>query len=121
MSRVSTVAGWAGFYCSFALVAVASPAAPLLLPYHTATSLPPGADSKRRLLKRLKNDVADKLATHQYETASWSTRNWMSYSCQKLSVKLHIAVAWEIGYELGLPACSGTDPRVGGEPNTGGA
>jgi hypothetical protein len=74
-----------------------------------------------RLLKRLKDEVANKLATHQYETASWSTRNWMSYSCQKLSVKLHIAVAWEIGYELGLPACSGTDPRVGGEPNTGGA
>ena len=74
-----------------------------------------------QLFKKLKNDVANKLATHQYEMASWSTRNWMSFQCQQLSLALHIAVAWKIGYELGLPACCGTDPRGGGEPGNEGA
>jgi hypothetical protein len=75
-----------------------------------------------RLLTKLKNEVANDLSTHQYDMASWSTRNWMSYQCQRLSVALHIAVAREIGYELGLPAASGTDPRAGCLPgDSGGA
>jgi hypothetical protein len=72
-----------------------------------------------RVLKKVKAVVSNKLATHQYNDASWSTRNWMSYQCQKLSVKLHIAVAWEIGAELGLPTCTGTDPRHDGAEDAG--
>ena len=35
----------------------------------------------------------------------------LSFQTQQLSVVLHTAAAWEIGHELGLAVCHGTDPR----------
>ena len=34
-----------------------------------------------------------------------------AFRSQRLSVKLHLAVAYQIGQELGLAACRGADPR----------
>ena len=67
-----------------------------------------------RLLKRLAADVGGKLSARQYDEATWSTRSWLSFQTQRLSVALHLALAWEIGSELGLGVCCGADPRAGG-------
>ena len=60
-----------------------------------------------RLLKRLKTDVGNKLSAQQYDEASWSTRSWLALQTQRLSVALHLALAWEVGCELGLGVCLG--------------
>ena len=65
-----------------------------------------------RLLKRLSADVNNKLSTRQYDEATWSTRSWLAFQTQRLSVACHMALAWELGYELGLGVCNGADPRV---------
>ena len=64
-----------------------------------------------RLLKRLKTDVGNKLSASQYDDATWSTRSWLSFQSQRLSVTLHMALAFELGAELGLGVCCGSDPR----------
>ena len=61
-----------------------------------------------RLLKRLANDMGNKLSAMQYaDQATWSTRSWLSFHSQRLSVALHLALAWEIGSELGCGVCAG--------------
>ena len=45
-------------------------------------------------------DVGNKLSARQYDEATWSTRSWLSFQTQRLSVALHLALAWEIGSEL---------------------
>ena len=67
-----------------------------------------------RLLKRMAGDVDNKLSAGQYDEATWSTRSWLSFQAQRLSVALHMALAWEIGCELGLGVCCGADPREAG-------
>ena len=70
-----------------------------------------------RLLKRLASDVGNKLNRRQYDETTWSARSWLSFQTQKLSVRLHLALAFEIGAELGLGVCLAADPRdvsVGG-------
>ena len=67
-----------------------------------------------RLLKRLADDVANKLSARQHDEATWSTRSWLAFQSQRLSVALHLALAWEIGAELGLGVCCGPDVRAGG-------
>ena len=67
-----------------------------------------------RLLKRLAVDVGNKLNKRQYEEATWSTRSWLAFQTQKLSVAVHLALAWELGCELGLGVCNGADPRAAG-------
>ena len=64
-----------------------------------------------RLLKRLSYDVGNKMSAAQYDEATWSTRSWLAFQTQRLSVALHLALAWEIGAELGLGVCCGADPR----------
>ena len=64
-----------------------------------------------RLLKRLSAEVSNKLSAQQYDEGTWSTRSWLSFQAQRLSVALHTALAWEIGQELGLGECCGGDPR----------
>ena len=54
------------------------------------------------LLRAAADDVGNKLSRSQYlDEVSWSTRNWTSLQCQRLSVKLHIACAQEVVEELG--------------------
>ena len=65
-----------------------------------------------RLLKRLAADVNYKLSARQYDEATWSTRSWLAFQTQRLSVALHMALAWEIGSELGAGPCSGPDARA---------
>ena len=68
-----------------------------------------------RLLKRLANDVGNKLSARQYDEATWSTRSWLSFQSQRLSVALHMALAYEVAHELGLgDPCCGADARDGG-------
>ena len=64
-----------------------------------------------RLLKRLADDVSNKLSAQQYDEATWSTRSWLAFQSQRLSVALHMALAWEIGQEYGLGVCCSSDPR----------
>ena len=64
-----------------------------------------------RLLKRLAADVNNKLNARQYDETTWSARSWLAFQTQKLSVATHLALAWELGCELGLGVCSGGDPR----------
>ena len=63
------------------------------------------------LLKELSAIVMNKLTTAQYEETTWGARGWLAFQSQRLSVKLHLAVAYQIGQELGLAACRGADPR----------
>ena len=54
------------------------------------------------LLRAAADDVGNKLSRSQYlDEVSWSTRNWTSLQCQRLSVKLNIACAQEIAGEFG--------------------
>ena len=51
--------------------------------------------------KAPKAKVKDKLTHAQHlDEASWSTRTWTTLQCQRLSVVLHTACAWEITEEL---------------------
>ncbi len=63
------------------------------------------------LLKELSAIVMNKLTTAQYEETTWGARGWLAFQSQRLSVKLHLAVAYQIGQELGLAACRGADQR----------
>ena len=64
------------------------------------------------LLKELSATVMNKLTTAQYEETTWGARGWLAFQSQRLSVKLHLAVAYQIlGQELGLAACRGADQR----------
>ena len=65
-----------------------------------------------RLLKRMAGAVGNKLSKRQYDETTWSARSWLSFQSQKLSVALHIAMAWELGAELGLGVCGAADPRA---------
>ena len=65
-----------------------------------------------RLLKRMASAVGNKLSKRQYDETTWSARSWLSFQSQKLSVALHIAMAWELGAELGLGVCGAADSRA---------
>ena len=41
---------------------------------------------------------------HEYDQATWSTRKWLSWVVQKVSVALHHAAALEVAHALGLSA-----------------
>jgi hypothetical protein len=58
--------------------------------------------------------VNNKLNAQQYDATTWSARSWLAFQTQRLSVALHMALAWEIGCELGLGVCNGADPRAAG-------
>ena len=37
---------------------------------------------------------------YQEDEVTWSTRTWQALMAQRMSVSLHLAVAWEIAVEL---------------------
>ena len=61
------------------------------------------------LVRQLAAARANKLTSAEYDVTTWSARTWTSFTCQKLSVALHKAVAWEIGQALDLSVA--TDSR----------
>ena len=48
--------------------------------------------------------MRNKLSARQYDLTTWGARSWLAFQTQQLSVKLHIACAWEIATELGIAA-----------------
>ena len=53
------------------------------------------------LFKKMRDKVQNKLTKKQYEDeVTWSTRTWQALMAQRMSVSLHLAVAWEIAVEL---------------------
>ena len=52
---------------------------------------------------------ANRLDATEYELTSWAARTWKTYSAHRLSVALHVSVAWEIVSALGI--ATATDPR----------
>ena len=61
------------------------------------------------LLKSLGEARQNRLNTGEFDLSSWSSRTWMSYATQRLSVAVHMAAAGEIIQALGLAAAG--DPR----------
>ena len=58
-----------------------------------------------RLIGKAAAHRGNKLSHSQHlDEASWSTRTWTSLQCQRLSVALHTACAWEIQEELSRAA-----------------
>ena len=53
------------------------------------------------LLGNLAEAVDNRLTPEQYDLTTWSARNWMAYQSQRLSVRLHTAVAHQIRTEMG--------------------
>ena len=53
-------------------------------------------------MRRLRDEVGNKLTKAQYEATTWAARNWLTFQCQKISVALHKAAAFEIACELGI-------------------
>ena len=49
-------------------------------------------------------EVRNRLTARQYDLTTWGARSWLAFQTQQLSVKLHIACAWEIATELGIAA-----------------
>ena len=81
----------------------------LLLVFETFGGFSPGVVN---FLKKLSFEVKNKLSHQQYDLTTWSARSWLSYQTQQLSVKLHIACAWQIATELKLAAVTAAaDPR----------
>ena len=81
----------------------------LLLVFETFGGFSPGVVN---FLKKLSYEVRNKLNHQQYDLTTWSARSWLSYQTQQLSVKLHIACAWQIATELKLAAVAAVaDPR----------
>jgi len=53
----------------------------------------------------MQDKVRNKLTKRQYENeVSWSTSTWFALQAQRLSVAVHIALAWEIATEMQLHA-----------------
>ena len=65
-------------------------------------------------LKELTLERANKLNTSEYDNTTWSARTWMTFSAQKLSVAVHVAVAFEIAQALGLSVVADPRYRAGG-------
>ena len=63
-----------------------------------------------RLLRKLSDEVSNRLSHAQYDQTSWSARNWRTYQTQRLSVVLQLAAVEEIMRELGLAAGRAVDP-----------
>ena len=81
----------------------------MLLAFETFGGFSPGVE---RFLKKLAFEVRNKLNHQQYDLTTWSARSWLSFQTQQLSVKLHIACAWEIATALGIAAATAVaDPR----------
>ena len=59
-----------------------------------------------RLLHAAAATVDNRLSAPQYDAATWSTRSWMSFSAQRLSVALHRSVAWELACALDVRGAS---------------
>jgi hypothetical protein len=68
-----------------------------------------------KFINGLAKHVDNKLNSPQYEETTWSARSWVAFQTQKLSVKLHRAVSWQVGTEHGLGVCQRgmADPRDG--------
>jgi hypothetical protein len=62
------------------------------------------------LLRRLGDEVRNRLSHAQYDQTSWSARNWKTYQTQRLSVALARAAAGEILEELRNAAAWAVDP-----------
>ena len=54
----------------------------------------------RSLLHDAAAVVNNKLSPTQYEETTWGARSWHSFQRQRISVRLHTAVAWQIANEL---------------------
>ena len=63
-----------------------------------------------RLLRKLSDEVSNRLSHAQYDQTSWSARNWRTYQTQRLSVVLQLGAVEEIMRELGLAAGRAVDP-----------
>ena len=61
--------------------------------------------------KQAAGHVQDKLSHTKYDETTWSVRKWTPFAMQQISVALHRALAWEIGWAQGLPISGGIDPR----------
>ena len=60
-----------------------------------------------RLLAITADQVKNKLSHSQHlDQATWATRTWTSLACQRISVSLHTACAWEIVQELSAAAAA---------------
>ncbi len=60
--------------------------------------------------KELAERRGNKLRKDEYDVTTWSARTWHSFAAQKVSVALHVAVAYEVVHALGLSAA--VDERV---------
>ena len=61
----------------------------------------------RRLLAIAADKVKNKLSHSQHlDQATWATRTWTTLTCQRISVALHIACAWEVTQELSAAAAA---------------
>ena len=59
------------------------------------------------LLKEAAEHRANRLNKGEYDSTTWAARTWLSHNVQKLSVALHLAVAYEIANSLGLATAVG--------------
>ena len=71
--------------------------APLL--FETFLGFGPGVVA---LLERMVDARGNKLRGSEYDVTTWSARTWLSYTAQRLSVKLALAVAWELATAMEL-------------------
>ena len=62
-----------------------------------------------QFLLRARDLQNNKLSSAQYRLTTWSARSWMNYQCQRLSIALHRACAFEISCALGLYGASSSD------------
>ena len=62
------------------------------------------------LLKRAAEQRMNRLTHYEYDQTTWAARSWSTFSAQKLSVAVHLAMATELAVALGLPVVG--DPRA---------
>ena len=63
--------------------------------------------SQFQLLATTADKVKNKLSHSQHlDQATWATRTWTTLTCQRISVALHIACAWEVTQELSAAAAA---------------
>ena len=87
-----------------------------------------GPQAVRLIINGLAKHVDNKLNSPQYEETTWSARSWAAFQTQKLSVKLHRAVSWQVGTEVRSTASEsasegwrirGTESERGGASRAG--
>ena len=64
-----------------------------------------------KLVREAGEDRGNRLHGAEFDATTWSTRTWTSFTMQRISCALMVAVAWELAGAMGLASVGDTRRR----------